>query len=127
MMKTQEILSIVAMSSMGLCLILCLINKMMKKSKNGLKNGCGALILLAVSSLAVSQFLGESDMYTEKSQCGDGCSNGMKCCRDEASKAKKNGLCSPSEECEKDCLPCKVGNDGDKLCKKAGKSYCESL
>jgi len=55
-MKTQEILTIIALSALGLCL-LCGLAKMAMKNP---KKRCGALFFVAVALMAVGQLLGET-------------------------------------------------------------------
>jgi len=61
-MKTQEILTIVALSSLGLCLLCGLAKMAMKNSKKrgDCDKACGALFFVAVALLAVGQLLGET-------------------------------------------------------------------
>lgn len=70
-MKTQEILTIIGLSCLGLCLLLCLL-KMSMKDKKGQANcdkACGMLFFAAAVLIGVSQLLKEtSESY------GDGCS-----------------------------------------------------
>ena len=66
-MRTQEILSITALSALGLCL-LCGIDKMAMKSneaKKGCDKACGILVFAAVVLIAVSQLLEEIDEKLE--------------------------------------------------------------
>lgn len=81
-MKTQEILTIIAISSLGLCLFCSLAKALMKKGDKGKKHCdkvCGAFVFLAIILLAVSQLMGEEEKMTEKScespVCPDGSSN----------------------------------------------------
>lgn len=61
-MKTQEILTIVALSSLGLCLLCGLAKMAMKnpKKRSDCDKACGALFFVAVALLAVGQLLGET-------------------------------------------------------------------
>ena len=61
-MKTQEILTIVSLSSLGLCLLCGLAKMAMKNSKKrgDCDKACGALFFVAVALLAVGQLLGET-------------------------------------------------------------------
>jgi len=66
-MRTQEILSITALSALGLCL-LCGLAKMAMKSneaKKGCDKACGILVFAAVVLIAVSQLLEEIDEKLE--------------------------------------------------------------
>ena len=66
-MKTQEILSITALSALGLCL-LCGLAKMAMKSNEAKKScdqACGILVFAAVVLVAVSQLLEEIDEKLE--------------------------------------------------------------
>jgi hypothetical protein len=61
-MKTQEILTIIGLSCLGLCLLLCLL-KMSMKDKNGQANcdkSCGMLFFAAAVLIGVSQLLKET-------------------------------------------------------------------
>ena len=61
-MKTQEILTIVALSALGLCLLCGLAKMAMKnpKKRSDCDKACGALFFVAVALLAVGQLLGET-------------------------------------------------------------------
>ena len=61
-MKTREILSIVALSSLGLCLLCGLAKMAMKnpKKRSDCDKACGALFFVAVALMAVSQLLEET-------------------------------------------------------------------
>lgn len=68
-MKTQEILSIVALSLLGLCL-LCGLAKMAMRGDSAKKNcdkACSMAVFAAVVLLAISQLIGETDGYLETS------------------------------------------------------------
>lgn len=68
-MNTKEILTIVALTALGLCLLCILAKSAMKKgdkSKKACGKACGAFVFLAIILLAVSQLLGEG---TEKFEC----------------------------------------------------------
>ena len=61
-MKTQEILTIIGLSCLGLCLLLCLL-KMSMKDKKGQANcdkACGMLFFTAAVLIGVSQLLKET-------------------------------------------------------------------
>ena len=73
-MNTKEILSIVAITALGLCLLCGLAKSAMKtgdKGKNHCDKACGAFVFLAIVLLAVSQLLGETEKYD--SSPNDGC------------------------------------------------------
>ncbi len=61
-MKTQEILTIVALSALGLCLLCGLAKMAMKnpKKRSDCDKACGALFFVAVALMAVSQLLEET-------------------------------------------------------------------
>ena len=66
-MKTQEILSIVALSLLGLCL-LCGLVKMAMRGDSAKKNcdkACSMAVFAAVVLLAISQLIGETDGYCQ--------------------------------------------------------------
>ena len=66
-MKTQEILSIVALSLLGLCL-LCGLAKMAMKKDSAKKNcdkACSMAVFAAVVLIGVSQLIGETEKYTK--------------------------------------------------------------
>ena len=68
-MKTQEILSIVALSLLGSCL-LCGLAKMAMKGDSAKKNcdkACSMAVFAAVVLLAISQLIGKTDGYEEPS------------------------------------------------------------
>jgi hypothetical protein len=70
-MNTKEILSIVALTALGLCLLCCLAKAAMKsgdKSKKHCDKACGAFVFLAIILLAVSQLMGDPESM-EISQC----------------------------------------------------------
>ena len=67
-MKTQEILSIVALSLLGLCL-LCGLAKMAMKKDSAKKNcdkACSMANFAAVVLLAISQLIGDPDVILKK-------------------------------------------------------------
>jgi hypothetical protein len=69
-MKTQEILSIIALSLLGLCL-LCGLAKMAMKKDSAKKNcdkACSMAVFAAVVLLAISQLIGETDGYAVASE-----------------------------------------------------------
>jgi len=61
-MKTQEILTIIAISALGLCLLCGLAKMAMKnpKKRSDCDKACGALFFVAVALMAVGQLLGET-------------------------------------------------------------------
>ncbi len=61
-MKTQEILTIIALSALGLCLLCGLAKMAMKnpKKRGDCDKACGALFFVAVALMAVGQLLGET-------------------------------------------------------------------
>ena len=61
-MKTQEILTIIALSALGLCLLCGLAKMAMKnpKKRSDCDKACGALFFVAVALMAVGQLLGET-------------------------------------------------------------------
>ena len=66
-MKTQEILSIVALSLLGLC-FLCGLAKMAMKKDSDKKNcdkACSMAIFAAVALVGVSQLLTETEKYAD--------------------------------------------------------------
>ena len=66
-MNTQEILSIVALSLLGLCL-LCGLAKMAMRGDSAKKNcdkACSMAVFAAVVLLAISQLIGETDGYCQ--------------------------------------------------------------
>ena len=73
-MKTREILTIIGLSCLGLCLLLCLL-KMSMKDKKGQANCdkvCGMLFFAAAVLIGVSQLLKEtSEPYGSTSKCRD--------------------------------------------------------
>ncbi len=65
-MKTQEILSIIALSLLGLCVLSGLVKMAMKKEshKKPYEQGCAASVFIAVVLLGISQLLTEREKYT---------------------------------------------------------------
>ena len=87
-MKTQEILSIVALSLLGLCL-LCGLAKMAMKKDSAKKNcdkACSMAVFTALTLLTVSQLIGEKEKYitdTDMCCCANGkCEGGCEDCPD---------------------------------------------
>ena len=62
-MNTQEILTIIAMASLGLCLVLAFSKRLTKntKTKESLTHVCSLLVVITVALLAVTQFLSEKE------------------------------------------------------------------
>jgi hypothetical protein len=81
-MKTQEILSIIGLSCLGLCLLLCLL-KMSMKDKKGQANcdkSCGMLFFAAAVLIGVSQLLKEtSEPYGDGVKCKSPSGSGNVC------------------------------------------------
>jgi len=68
-MKTKEILSIVALFTLGLCLICGLAKMAMKKgdkAKNHCTSVCGTSVVLAIILLAMSQLMGEEEKFSSR-------------------------------------------------------------
>ena len=102
-MKTQEILSIVALSLLGLC-FLCGLAKMAMKKDSDKKNcdkACSMAIFAAVVLVGVSQLLTETEKYTcqsvglspNRNFCGDEGGGSMPTCADGVS-----GACPPPDQ-----------------------------
>jgi hypothetical protein len=71
-MHTRKILSIVALSLLGLCLLCALAKNAMKgdKSKKACDNACSMSVFAALTLLAVSQLMGEKENFdTHKYIC----------------------------------------------------------
>ena len=95
-MKTQEILSIVALSLLGLC-FLCGLAKMAMKKDSDKKNcdkACSMAIFAAVALVGVSQLLTETEKYgdgrcyctpQDSRVCMGSCSSTTDCPRSSAS------------------------------------------
>ena len=65
-MNTKEILTIIALVSLGMCLLCSLAKMAMKKGDKGKKHcdkACGAFVFLAIILLAVSQLLDDPEKY----------------------------------------------------------------
>jgi len=124
-MKTQEILTIIGLSCLGLCLLLCLL-KMSMKDKKGQANcdkACGMLFFAAAVLIGVSQLLKEtSEPYGECSPPpgnlpGDDTSGALiagnnQLCADVLAKAKNDGFRSVTKGCNEEQLRTK-GTMGD--------------
>ena len=91
-MNTKEILTIVALATLGLCLLCSLAKAAMKgdKGKKHCDKACGAFVFLAIVLLAVSQLLGdENEKYDQPCSCysasnqkptgQDNCDNNQDC------------------------------------------------
>ena len=65
-MHTRKILSIVALSLLGLCLLCALAKNAMKgdKAKKACDSACSMSVFAALTLLAVSQLMGEKESYT---------------------------------------------------------------
>jgi len=65
-MKTQEILSIIALSLLGLCVLSGLVKMAMKKEshKKPYEQGCTASVFIAVALLGISQLLTETEKFS---------------------------------------------------------------
>ena len=107
-MNTQEILSIVALSLLGLCL-LCGLAKMAMKGDSAKKNcdkACSMAVFAAVVLLAISQLIGETDGYEEtSSSCQimpkDECDDTAPCCHTpDGVCVKQAGCCRVGENCQ---------------------------
>ncbi len=96
-MKTREILTIIGLSCLGLCLLLCLL-KMSMKDKKGQANCdkvCGMLFFAAAVLIGVSQLLKEtSESYGDSTTCNG--NDGARQCPGDSSKCiSKNPGTSP--------------------------------
>ena len=62
-MKTQEILTIIAMAALALCLVLAFSKGLTNKAntKSAMTHACSLLVVIAVALLAVTQFLSEKE------------------------------------------------------------------
>ena len=108
-MKTQEILSIVALSLLGLCL-LCGLAKMAMRGDSAKKNcdkACSMAVFAAVVLLAISQLIGETDGYcqimpgNEQARCSSHDAGGL-CVKQGTGKWKPPGgagCCRVGENC----------------------------
>ena len=112
-MKTQEILSIIALSLLGLCFLSGLVKMAMKKEshKKPYEQGCAASVFIAVVLLGISQLLTEEkyDTPCPALKYGGRCDGG-KCCHPLGSQCgpkgtpwEKMGLCNGIEGAEKGC------------------------
>ena len=109
-MKTQEILSIIALSLLGLCFLSGLVKMAMKKEshKKPYEQGCTASVFIAVVLLGISQLLTEREPY-------DNCQQWRKCKPSEL----KSGICldsnkKPAGYCESGC--CIIPGFSDEKC-----------
>lgn len=87
-MHTRKILSIVALSLLGLCLLCALAKNAMKgdKAKKACDSACSMSVFAALTLLAVSQLMGEKESMTMKSSpC---------CCADPTSEQCSSSPCS---------------------------------
>lgn len=100
-MHTRKILSIVALSLLGLCLLCALAKNAMKgdKSKKACDNACSMSVFAALALLAVSQLMGEHENYCAKGgKCkslGAGCNEG--------SDAHEGEPCNMDTDCNLGC------------------------
>ena len=117
-MNTQEILSIVALSLLGLCLLCGLAKMAMKKdgAKKNCDKACSMAVFAAVVLLAISQLIGETDGYTpyncttnEDGTCEDVVNCGGAC-----KGTVGDGCCVVGKDiCHPDQLPCcRDGKEG---------------
>jgi len=93
-MKTREILTIIALSVLGLILILYIVTRLVKSSsmKVKLTHTSSFLIIIAVVLLAISQFISETQESMEEDSCR---SKGMYCNYKEGKgDCKKGAYCS---------------------------------
>ena len=62
-MQTEKLLTIIALSALGLCVLMGLLKMMMKneKKKRDCDMACSMLVFIAVVLLAVSQMMHEHD------------------------------------------------------------------
>ena len=130
-MKTQEILSIVALSLLGLCL-LCGLAKMAMKKDSAKKNcdkACVLAVFAAVALVGVSQMIGETDGYetvvekpwTGPDKCGPyggTCSTTGNSCKNDGFRGKpfgggQPGGNKPCEERRPWTCNCKCKTDSD--------------
>ena len=130
-MKTQEILSIVALSLLGLCL-LCGLAKMAMRGDSAKKNcdkACSMAVFAAVVLLTISQLIGETDGYCEIMPSDNGyCHSqdvGGLCVKQGTGKWKSAGCCRVGENCLPDqpiCCPNadKCGGTIDNQCTGSG-------
>lgn len=100
-MKTREILTIIGLSCLGLCLLLCLL-KMSMKDKKGQANCdkvCGMLFFAAAVLIGVSQLLKEtSESYGSTLNCKNGNGGPGEVCPGDSSKCRNMGKppkCTP--------------------------------
>ena len=93
-MKTQEILTIIGLSCLGLCLLLCLL-KMSMKDKKGQANCdkvCGMLFFAAAVLIGVSQLLKEtSESYGSTLNCKNSSGGPGAVCPGDSSKCQNMG------------------------------------
>ena len=102
-MKTQEILSIVALALLGLC-FLCGLAKMAMKKDSDKKNcdkACSMAIFAAVALVGVSQLLTETEKYGDGDTCC--CDPQSKTCGDPVSHNRSCDEGCRHSYCEKAC------------------------
>ena len=80
-MSDSEILSITALSALGICLLVGLAKMAMKKQghQETCDKVCGSLIFLAVVLMGVSQLLGEVSNFEDTKSCSGTCPNSTSC------------------------------------------------
>jgi len=66
-MKTKEILTIIAISSLGLSVICSLVGMVLKKGNDIYGKACNTFIFLSIVLLTVSQMVGEQEIYSDTS------------------------------------------------------------
>ena len=121
-MKTQEILSIIALSLLGLCLLSGLVKMTMKNEshKKPYEQGCAASVFIAVVLLGISQLLTEREPYDDSI-----CQQWRKC----NPRERKSGICLDSDgkkagPCESGCCM-KPGFRATLTAGKLTKVYCD--
>ena len=116
-MHTKEILSIISIVSLGLCLFLGLVKRMMKKDsmKKDCDKVCAVLVFAAIVLLAVSQLLGETSNFDlgERQSCDSVAEMAYRACE----KARRPPKPSPSPH------PSKKHKPGDR-CHQGTRNPC---
>ena len=100
-MHTRKILSIVALSLLGLCLLCALAKNAMKgdKAKKACDRACSMSVFAALTLLAVSQLMGENENFSDTDKCC--CDTTDKTC---GQKCEGNSDCPMGAYCqEKKC------------------------
>lgn len=92
-MKTQETLTIIAITALGLCLLCGLAKMAVKndKAKKGCDQACSLLVFIAVILVSISQLLTE-DFWPTDCCTSDGCD-----------KTCFLGKCATTEDCDSQC------------------------